>query len=181
MGCRFKLTTSCPTLIVIFKPPNMASESTGASPSFLDQTNLTKLKTNANLNSSCSPPGPPLPDRLPPPDPPRQETYGEEERQRFRFKLHPCCLSQVFCLKCPLCKPTFARMSAVWRACFWVRLSIRGLWCVVRVIIALGHGLPVCGCLLIRCGCGVASPCCVSSSRTVCSRRCVASRCIIAS
>lgn len=96
------------------------------------------------------------------------------------FKLRPFCLSKFSVSSVPY-------VNTHLRACLQCgdpvlgELSIRGLWCVVRVIIALGHGLPVCGCLLIRCGCGVVSPCCVSSRWIICSCRCVASRCIIAS
>lgn len=86
-------------------------------------------------------------------------------------------------LNCPSCKCTYKHTSTHTQICsverllggwggkgrWWVggwvglHLSIRGLWRVVRVIIALGRGLPVCGCLLIRCGGGVASGRCVRS------------------
>lgn len=78
------------------------------------------------------------------------------------------------------CTHARTHTSAVWRVCGGVGLSIRGFWRVVRVIMALGRGLPVCGCLLIRCGGGVASRCCVSSCCIICSRSPVASRCAIA-
>lgn len=67
----------------------------------------------------------------------------------------------------------------VCKECVGVGLSIRGFWRVVRVIITLGHGLPVCGCLLIRCRSGVVFRCWVSSRWIICSWCPVACRCVI--
>lgn len=114
-------------------------------------------------------------------------------RWRNRGESQPCPLSCFSPLNCPLCmladvhthKHIHARThnhtSAMCKgACGrGVGLSIRGFWRVVRVIVARGHGLPVCGCLLIRCGGGVASRS-VSSRWIICSRCPVASRCVIA-
>lgn len=104
-----------------FKSPNMAWVQPHFTLVLNEKTNLIKLNINDNLNYSCSTPGPFLPDQLPSTDRPVGDCVMVKKRDNAfnlkNFQTTNLLPFRVFCLKCPLCKYTFARMSAVWRTC----------------------------------------------------------------